>query len=202
MVLLILEDKVSSSIQFENGHCVVAVPWRDERPSLPNNRALAEKRLESTERKLEKNPEIAETYQKVIEEYLEKNYIRRVPLDELTPTTEWLLPHFPVVRADRTRTKTRIVFDASAKFQGKSLNSEALPGPKLQADMFSILVRFRKELVALVGDVSQMYHQVVLPLEDRPLHRFLWRNLDQSKEPEVYEFLRYVFGGCYCPFCA
>lgn len=26
--------------------------------------------------------------------------------------------------------------------------------------------------------------------------------MDQSKEPEVYQFLRYVFGGCYCPFCA
>ena len=122
--------------------------------------------------------------------------------DEPTPTEEWLLSHFPVVRADRTTTKTKIVFDASAKFQGKSLNSEALPGPKLQADMFSILVRFRKELVALVGDVSQIYHQLALTLEDRPLHRFLWRNMDQSKEPEVYEFLRYVFGGCYCPFCA
>ena len=61
--------KVSTSIQFENGHYVVAVPWRNERPNLPNNRPLAEKRLESTERKLEKNPEIAETYQKVIEEY-------------------------------------------------------------------------------------------------------------------------------------
>ena len=96
-----------------------------------------------------KNPEIAESYQKVIEEYLEKNYIRRVPPDEPTPTEEWLLPHFPLVRADRTTTKRRIVFDASAKFQGKSLNSEALPGPKLQAHMFSILVRFRKELVAL-----------------------------------------------------
>ena len=106
------------------------------------------------------------------------------------------LPDFPVVRADRTTTKTRIVFDASAKFRGKSFNSEALSGLKVQADMFSILVRFRKELVALVGDLSQM------TLEDRPLHRFLWRNLDRSKEPEVYEFLRYVFGGCCCPFCA
>ena len=104
--------------------------------------------------------------------------------------------------ANRTTNNTRIVFDASAKFQGKSLNSEALPGPKLQVDMLSILIRFRKELVALVGDASQMYHQLVLTLEDRPLHRFLWRNLDHSKEPEVYEFLRYVFGGCYCPFCA
>ena len=134
---------------------------------------------------------------------LEKNYIRRVLLDEPAPTTEWLLPHFPVVRADRTTTKTRIAFDASAKFRGKSLNSEALPGPQLQADMFSIQVRFRKEFVALVGDVSQMYHQLVLTLEDRPLHRFLCRNLEfQSKEPDVYEFLRYVFERCYCPFCA
>ena len=111
--------KVSTSIQFENGHYVVAVPWRNERPNLPNNRPLAETRSEYTERKLEKSPEIAEAYQKVIEEYLEKNYIRRVPLDEPKPTTEWLLPHFPVVRADMTTTKTRIVFDASAKFWGR-----------------------------------------------------------------------------------
>ena len=138
---------MNKSIKFENDYYVVAVPWWNERPSLPNNRPLAEKRLESTERKLAKNPEIAESYQKVIKEYVEKNYIRRVPPDEPTPTEEWLLPHFPVVRPDRFTTKTRIVSDASARFQGKSLNSEALPGPKLQADMFSILVRFPQELV-------------------------------------------------------
>ena len=86
--------KVSKSIKFENDHYVVAVPWWNERPSLPNNRPLAEKRLESTERKLAKNPEIADSYQKVIEEHLEKNYIRRVPPDEPTPTEAWLLPHF------------------------------------------------------------------------------------------------------------
>ena len=125
-----------------------------------------------------------------------------MPSDEPIPAEEWLLPHFPVVRADRSTTKTRIVFDASAMFQGKSLNSEALPGPKLQTDMLSVLVRFRKELVALVSDVSQMYRQLALTSEDQPLHRFLWRNMDQSKKPEVYEFLRYVSRGCYCPFCA
>ena len=47
-----------------------------------------------------------------------------------------------------------------------------------------------------------MYHQLVLLLEDRLMHRFLWRNMQTNKEPEVYEFLRFVFGGCYCPFCA
>lgn len=86
--------------------------------------------------------------------------------------------------------------------QGKSPYTESLPGPKLQSDIADILIKFRKDSVALVGDISQMYHQLVLLPEDRPLHRFLWRNLDKTKEPEVYEFIRFVFGGCYCPFCA
>ena len=135
-------------------------------------------------------------------EYLEKKYIFRVPLDDLSSTSQWLLPHFPVVRPDKSTTKVRIVFDASATYQRRSLNTETLPGPKLQSNISDILVRFRKELVALAGDVSQMYHQVVLQSEVRPFHRFLWRHLDPSRQPETYEFQRFIFGGCYCPFCA
>ena len=45
-----------------------------------------------------------------------------------------------------------------------------------------------------------MYPQLKLREEDRPFHRFLWRYLDTRKKPEIYEFLRFVFGGCYCPF--
>ena len=71
---------------------------------------------------------------------------------------EWLLPHFPVLRPERSTMKVRIVCDASATCQGRSLNTETLPGPKLQGNIFDILLRFRMELVALAGDVSQMYH--------------------------------------------
>ena len=115
--------------------------------------------------------------------YLEKKYIRHVPDDEPTPHCQWLLPHFPVVRPDKATTKVRIVFDGSALFEGKSLNTESLTGPKLQSDVFDIPVKFRKETVALVGDISQMYHQLVLREEDRPLHRFLWRDIDLRREP-------------------
>ena len=83
-----------------------------------------------------------------------------------------MLLHFPVLRPDRSTTKARIIFGAFAEFQEKSLNSEALPGPKLQTDKFSILLTFVKELVAFVGDVSQMYHQHALTPEDRKLRRF------------------------------
>ena len=62
-------------------------------------------------------------------------------------TIEWLLPHSPMIHPDNSTSKTGIVSDASAEFQGKSLNNEALPGPKLHGDMFTILVRLGKELV-------------------------------------------------------
>ncbi|KAL9987286.1 hypothetical protein ACROYT_G001568 [Oculina patagonica] len=195
-------DKVNKSLKFNGQHYEVAVPWREERPQLPDNLPMAKKRLVSTERKLMKDKEVAVAYQQVFNEYLNKKYIRRVPDDEPKPDSQWLLPHFPVVRPDKATTKVRIVFDGSAPFEGKSLNTEALTGPKLQSDVFDILVKFRKETVALVGDISQMYHQLVLREQDRPFHRFLWRDMDLRREPEVYEFLRFVFGGCYCPFCA
>ena len=106
------------------------------------------------------------------------------------------------MRPDKSTTKVRIVFDASATYQGRGLNTETLPGPKLQSNISDILVRFRKELVALAGDVSQMYHHLVLQSEVRTFHRFQWRHLDPSRQPETYEFQPFIFGGCYCPFCA
>jgi hypothetical protein len=39
-----------------------------------------------------------------------------------TGTRKWYLPHFAVVRPEMEATKTRIVFDASAKYDGISLN--------------------------------------------------------------------------------
>ena len=60
--------KVSKSMKFENDRYVVAVPWRDDRPSLPNNRPLAEKRLELTERKLTNSRVLSEGYRRVFGE--------------------------------------------------------------------------------------------------------------------------------------
>ena len=99
----------------------------------------------STERRLMKDKEVAVAYRQVINDYLDKEYIRRVPDDERTPECQWLLPHFPIVRPEKATSKVRIVFDGSAPFEGKSLNTEALTGPKLQRDAFDILVKFRKE---------------------------------------------------------
>ena len=194
-------DEVNESIGFDGKRYEVAVPWKHERLELPPNRQMAEKRLHKVEKKLMQDEKLAQTYQSVVDDYSSKGYIREVPEDEPKPPSEWFLPHFPVIRPEKATTKVRVVFEGSAQQNGKSLNSESLPGPKLQSDIVNVLVKFRKEPVALAGDVSQMYHQILLRPEDRALRRFLYRNVDSGDTPKVYGFKRYIFGGCYCPFC-
>ena len=65
-----------------------------------------------------------------------------------------------------------------------------------------VLTRFRRAPVALTADISQMFLQVGLAEKDRRFHRFLWRGLDETKQPEVYEFMRLPFGNTASPFCA
>jgi hypothetical protein len=55
--------------------------------------------------------------------------------------------------------------------------------------------------VAVACDVTEMYLQIELAPEDRPYHRFLWRDM-QNRELDEYEFNRLVFGINSCPFQA
>ena len=45
---------VSSSVHYNDERYSVAVPWKEGRPCLPNNRHVGESRLRSTERNLKK----------------------------------------------------------------------------------------------------------------------------------------------------
>ena len=172
----------------------IAIPWKENRPKLPDNKNNALSRLGSTERKLKKDEIVSREYQHTIKSYLEKGYLRKVGKDEVIPPEVWYLPHFPIIRMDKTTTKVRIVFDCSAKTDGLSLNDVINPGPKLQKELFDVLLRFRRHPVALACDVKEMYLQVEIEENDRPYFRVLWRDLDSTKEPDVYEFTRVVFG--------
>ena len=103
---------------------------------------------------------------------------------------------------DKATTKVRPVFDASAKMNGTSLNSMISTGPKLQRELPAVLLRFRRNTIALVCDIAEMYLRIELAPDDRPFHRFLWRGQDAAGEPEVYEFQRVVFGVNASPFIA
>ena len=125
-------EKVSSSVRYNNGRYSVAVPWKEQRPQLPNNRQMAESRLLSTERNLKKKEFVGKEYQMTIKTYVEKGYLCKVPEAEAPPPEIWYLPHLPIVKMSKSTTKVRIVFDCSAKCNGISLNIVIHARPKLQ----------------------------------------------------------------------
>ena len=184
--------KAENSIQYDNKMYRVGVLWIENTPSLPDNHRMALQRLQNTEKRLQKSPDIARAYSHIIDQYIAKGYVRKVPETELSKS-KWYLPHFPVLRPDKDITKTRIGFDASAKYEGISLNNRIHQGPKLQRDLFDVLLRFRRFPVAIVCDIAEKYLRISILPEDKPYHRFLWRGKNQNRTPDVYEFDRVVF---------
>ena len=192
---------VAETITLENGRYSVGIPWKDGEPVLKNNYDAALARLKSQEKSLtRKGTDIMNAYSHVFEEYQKKGYIKKIAKSE--SNAQWFLPHFPVIRPDKDTTKVRVVFDAAMKCEGKSLNDAIRPGPKMQREVVDVLTRFRRAPVALTADISEMFLQVGLQERDRPYHRFLWRDFDCSKEPDVYEFQRLLFGNTASPFCS
>ncbi|KAJ8873769.1 hypothetical protein PR048_024603 [Dryococelus australis] len=87
------------------------------------------------ERRLNRQPDLKETYSNYIDEY---KALRHMPLtdtsDHSTDIT-FYMPHHPVVKESRTSTKVIVVFDASAKSSsGTSLNDVLVAVPTIQQD--------------------------------------------------------------------
>ena len=58
-----------------------------------------------------------------------------------------------------------------------------------------VLIRFRKEPIAVVADIEAMFHQVFVSPNDRDVLRFLWwPNNDLTKEPEDHQMQVHIFG--------
>ena len=69
--------------------------------------------------------------------------------------------------------KLRVVFDAVAKYRGTFLNESLLESPDLLSILIGIILRFRINEFAVMGDIEQMFHQVNVPATDRDSLRFL-----------------------------
>ena len=76
----------------------------------------------------------------MVEANIAKGYVKREEPGEVDDGPSRYLPLFPVVREDRETTKVRIVYNSAARNREISLNHTMLPGPKLQQDIFDVLV--------------------------------------------------------------
>ncbi|KAK3739287.1 hypothetical protein QZH41_007134 [Actinostola sp. cb2023] len=69
-----------------------------------------------------------------------------------------------------------------------------MKGPDLLNSLFGVILRFRENDAAFTGDISKMYHRVLITEEDQHVHRFLWRNLETMREPDTYVKTVLTFG--------
>ena len=197
--LMLLEKNTEK----ENGRYRTGLLWKEANPTFPNNQAHALQRLHATERKLEKLPEVAAKYKAAIDAYVADGHARKLtPEEAAAPNARrWFLPHHAVTNPNKPD-KVRVVFDAAATYRGVSLNEKLLTGPDLLQSLPGVLLRFREGPVAIAADIKQMYHQIKIAKEDQPAISFLWRDLDGSRQPEVYQMEVLIFGARSSPATA
>ncbi|GAA6067476.1 uncharacterized protein LOC103911210 [Tachysurus ichikawai] len=188
--------------QKDNGHYELPLPFKcNGQPSLPNNKRLAEARLQHFKKRLKSNKQYSDHYKAFMEEIVNKGDAELAP-EIPEGDTVWYIPHHGVYHPQKPD-KLRVVFDCSAKFCGISLNDTLLTGPDLINSLVGVLCRFRKELVAVTCDIERMFHQFLVPPDERNFLRFLWwEGGDLEKEPQDYRMAVHLFGATSSPGCA
>ena len=155
----------------------MGLPWKPNHLPLPDHYELCHKRLFSLLRRLKQTPTLLADYDAVIRDQLQRGMIEGV---ERTHSEHH--DHIPHHCQDKATTKLRVVYDASARTAGPSLNDCLYTGPSYGQSIFDILVRFRLHCVAIAGDIEKSFLMVSMNAEDRDALRFLWVQ-DVEEEP-------------------
>lgn len=172
-------------------------PWIRSPKALPNNFSACLGRLKATEKRLAKRGDAYVTaYNDQICDMVERGVARKLTGDEMKnyQGPVHYLPHHEVLKPESKSTPMRIVFNSSSSYMGHVLNDYYAKGPDMICDLFGILLRFRQNAVALVGDISKMYNSVLISEVDKMTHRFLWRDMNANREPDHYCLQTVTFG--------
>ena len=196
-------DKFLKETKFNGERYEVKLPWKEDHRLLPDNYMLSCYRLKSLLKRMKVNSSVLKEYDNVIREQINLGIIEDVTESNPKPLGKaHYLPHRAVVRQDKSTTKLRIVYDASARSKGPSLNDCLHSGPSVLPLLFDILLRFRVNRVALVADIEKAFSNISTAPEDRDYLRFLWMNDINNESPQIvaYCFTRVVLCVTCSPF--
>ena len=184
----------SNMQQTESGY-IVRLPFKyDTRPSV--NYCTAGGQLNHLVQRAENDEQFGQHYNKVVESYVEKEFIEQIPNH---PIEGHYMPHLAVFKKSAT-TPLRIVFNASSRpNEGRSLNDCLMTSPSLTAKLHKILVQFRQGKYAVTADISKAFHRIIADKEHRKFLKFLWINLE-SQELLTFQFKVVRFGETCSPY--
>lgn len=174
----------------------VGLPWLEENPLLYDNYANANARLSSLKKKLTRDKDLGKTYSEIIRGQEKDGVIERVSTKDPINGRVYYMPHKAVVKNESSTTKVRVVFDASARHRGISLNDCLDKGMSKFTDLFGVLIRFRCHRHVILADIEKAFLTVAVREKDRDVLRFLfWDDLNkQNPQTIIYRYARVVFG--------
>lgn len=183
-----------------DGRYTLQMPFATTTKTLGESRSMAVRRLLQIERRYAGQREHFDQYAAFMEEYLSLGHMEVAK--QPAPATAVYLAHHAIHKPTSTSTKLRVVFDASqATSSGHSLNDVLMTGPRLQDDLWDILVRWRKHKIALSADVHKMYRQFWIADEHRDFQRIVWRRTPAEPIRE-YRLKTITYGTSSAPYMA
>jgi len=191
----------SQFVKGPRGKWTAPLPFREDRPKLPNNREQAERRANILHKNLMRNPSKQQQFLTFMQRTFDNGHAEKAP--QLEENEEcWYLPVFGVHHPQKPN-EIRCVFDSSAKHRGISLNDVLLTGPDLTNSLLGILLRFRKEDIAIMADIEQMFYSFYVQEEHRNFLRFMWYEDNEPEKPMIeYRMCVHVFGNSPSPAVA
>ena len=201
-------ESFEGNVKFTEGRYEVRFPFKESHEIWEDYYRTSVGRLKSLLTNTFKgNPELLHEYDRIINEQQNLNIIETAPETHEPGSTNYL-PHRLIIRNDKSTTKVRMMFDASAKGKGPTLNDCLYAGPSLTPSLYGVLLRFRAHNIAVVGDIEKAFLQINLNPKDRDFVRFLWfeniENIDfdnfQNNKLVEYRLCRVLFGVASSPF--
>lgn len=193
-------EQFTEHISIREGRYEFPLPWKDPLATIPSNYELSLGRLKKLMQRLKQDPETFKAYDAIIGEQLKAGIVEVVERpNEQDGERVHYLPHHAVIRKDKD---TRIVYDASARTIGPSLNDCLHTGPKLQRHILNLLLMFRTYRIALTADIEKAFLNISVAVADRDVLRFQWITQENEAEYDiqVLRFTRVVFGVSSSPF--
>ena len=191
----------------DSGHIELPLPLKHD--NFPDNRAAVFVRTSKTLEKLKSQPLKLEACLLSMQKSIEAGFVEQVSSLSRPSSKSWYLPVFCVEQVKKS--KCRLVYDASARFKGTSLNDCLLQGPDLNNQLRSVLLRFREKPVAFGADIESMFSNFKVPESQRDLLRYFWFK-DNQPDSELVEYRSssHIFGctsspavaNCALKYCA
>ncbi|KAL7293995.1 hypothetical protein TKK_0012568 [Trichogramma kaykai] len=187
------------------GRYVVRLPLKPgANNQLGSSESAARASLASLHRRMKRDPQFTAEYRKFMSQYEALGHMKQLQATETLASGKPIhyIPHHGIWQRSDGGPKLRVVFDASRPTSsGLSLNDLLHSGPKLQRDLWIVLLRWRTHRIAFCTDVQMMFRQITVDERDVDWQRILWSK-DDDEPVRHYQLQTVTYGTACAPYLA